>query len=149
MFLIQDTGETLLAHREKDFSKDAYESYLEFWGVMQATVIQQDAISELYKAIVGMPPKIPQGSAWRELREFRIISAGHPANRTSGLPAPQRSFMGRTGRDCARVQYEIWDAHTRTLKHPVVNLGQMLDRYDQQVEAVLMDVLRSMKAQWP
>ena len=52
MYLIQDTGEAAWTHMEGDFSKDPMRAYLEFWGVMQAIEIQQDAIFQLHRAAV-------------------------------------------------------------------------------------------------
>ena len=150
MFLIADTGESIDVHRRRDFSPDPLASYLEFWGVMQAVIIQQDAIGELHKAVVGNAPvAAAAGSAWRALRELRIQCAGHPANRSQGVPAPQRSFMGRMPRTYQRVQYETWDAHTQSRTHPIVNLGQMLDDYDVEASSLLISVLQAMKVQWP
>jgi hypothetical protein len=62
MYLIQDTGEAIAAHRSVGFSLDASLAYIEFWGVMQAIVIQQDAICELYKAVVGSELQTQKGS---------------------------------------------------------------------------------------
>jgi hypothetical protein len=149
MFLIQDTAESLSVHRKQEFSRDPHISYLEFWGVMQAVIIQQNAIGELYRSVVATALNVPRPTPWSTLRDFRIQSAGHPANRTRGVPAAQRSFMGRMSRDYAHVQYELWDASTNRVTHPTVNLGQMLDEYDVQAAGVLADVLQSMKQQWP
>jgi len=149
MFLIADTGESLMAHRQEDFSSDPYASYLEFWGVMQAIIIQQDSIRELHKAIIATSLVIPRPSAWWQLRELRIQSAGHPANRSRGVRAPQRTFMGRMPRSYSHVQYELWDAHTGKTTHPTVDLGQILDNYDLQASGFLAGILQSMRAQWP
>jgi hypothetical protein len=150
MFLIADTGEAMLDHRKRDFSHDPYQSYLEFWGVMQAVVIQQDAIKELYKAMIeGRPPVLAPGSAWEQLRSLRIQCAGHPANRSLHVPAPQRSFMSRLPRSYARVTYETWDAHGRTRSHPVVDLGRIFDEYDVEASRLLTTILSAMKAKWP
>jgi len=64
-------------------------SYIEIWGVMQALSIQQDAITELHKVIVGNKPKT--GPAWSELRNLRHLTTGHPANRSQGVPGTQQS----------------------------------------------------------
>jgi hypothetical protein len=53
MYLLQDSTESLIQHRERGFSADPLAAYLEFWGVMQAAIIQQDAIAELHRAIFG------------------------------------------------------------------------------------------------
>jgi hypothetical protein len=51
MYLILDATESLWVHRNKGFAADPMKHILEFWGVMQAIVIQQDSIGELYWAI--------------------------------------------------------------------------------------------------
>ena len=51
MYLIQDTGELVQSHMKHGFSSDPWLAYIEFWGVMQAIFIQQDAINEFYEAM--------------------------------------------------------------------------------------------------
>src|SRR5262249_39327816 len=96
MSLIQDTGEAVEADLATDFSSDPMRAYLEFWGVMQAIFIQQDAIHELHLVIAGARPILPPGSAWASLREVKNTCAGHPANGCKPGPAAQRTFMGRS-----------------------------------------------------
>jgi hypothetical protein len=151
MYLIQDTGEAIFVHMAKDFSADPMQAYLEFWGVMQAINIQQDAILQMHKAVVGSARKIRLGKAWRELRNVRHACAGHPASRTHGVPGggPQRTFMGRSFGNYNVIRYELWDAITEKSRYPVINLRQMINDYDAEASAVLNDVLSTMKSKWP
>ena len=149
MYLIQDTGEAVSAHMEAGFSKDPMRAYIEFWGVMQATVVQQDAICELYKAILGVGARIPAEGAWRVIRRTRDLCVGHPANRSRGVPAAQRTFMGRMFGDYERIQYELWDAKSRETTHPAFNLRELINSYDDEASHVLSSILGHMKAQWP
>jgi len=149
MYLIQDTGEAVAAHMDRGFSTDPMCAYLEFWGVMQAIDIQQDAIFQIHQAVVGSPPTIQAESSWSSLRDTRHLCAGHPANRSHGVPAPQRTFMGRSFGEYGRIQYEMWDAHTGSLTHRVFNLRQMINGYDLEAQAVLNVVLSTMKSKWP
>jgi hypothetical protein len=149
MYLLQDTGEALLTHMAMGFSPDPMQAYLEFWGVMQAIDIQQDAIFQVHEAVVGSTPKIRSGSAWKQLRDTRHLCAGHPAKRTHGVPAPQRTFMSRSFGNYDRIQYELWDASTGATTHPSFNLRQMINRYDAEASVVLDGVLSAMKAKWP
>jgi hypothetical protein len=87
MYLIQDTGEAVARHMAGDFSTDFLRAYLEFWGVMQAINIQQDAISELHRVIVGSKPTTGPNSAWSRLRDKRNLCAGHPARRSHSVIA--------------------------------------------------------------
>jgi hypothetical protein len=149
MYLIQDTGEAVQRHMAADFSADPLRAYLEFWGVMQAIFIQQDAISELYRVVIGNKPTINPDSDWASLRTVRNICAGHPASRTIGVPAPQRTFMGRSFGRYDRITYELWDASGTNPTHPTFNLRQMIVDYDGQASQILQSVLTAMKARWP
>ncbi len=150
MYLIQDTSEALYAHMARGFSSDAMFAYIEFWGVMQAIEIQQDAINELHTAVVGCAPPPPaKASAWNRLRDKRHLLAGHPAKRKFGLQAPQRTFMGRSFGTYASIKYEMYDAQSSKRTHPTFNLRQMIDEYDAEATQLLDDVLDTMKSRWP
>jgi hypothetical protein len=102
---------------------------------MQAVDIQQDAIFQIHKATVGAGLTVPAGSAWAQLRDTRHLCAGHPASRKHGVPAPQRTFMGRSFGNYDRIQYELWDASTGLTTHPSFNLRQMINSYDVEASA--------------
>lgn len=149
MYLIQDTAEAVYTHIARGFSPDPMLAYIEFWGVMQATDIQQDAILQLHKAVVGNTPAVQKGSAWDKLRDTRHLCAGHPANRRHGVPAPQRTFMGRMFGNYEQIKYELWDEQIGTTTHPTFNLRQMIEDYDVQAGEVLESVLSTMRSRWP
>jgi hypothetical protein len=145
MYLIDDTGSAVWSHMREGFSPDPMRAYIEFWGVMQAIVIQQDAIRQLHEAVVCTPPIIPTDSAWKNLRKMRDLCAGHPAHRSHGVTAPQRTFMGRSFGDYNGIKLELWDAHTAKITHPVFNLRKMIEAYDLEVCAILTNVLTKMR----
>lgn len=149
MYLIQDTGEAVADHMSRGFSKNPFPAYLEFWGVMQAIDIQQEAIFQIHKAVVGSTPTIQSGSSWSKIRDTRHLCAGHPAKRSHRVPAPQRTFMGRSFGGYDQIKYEMWDANTGTSTHPVFNLRQMIRDYDAEASVVLQTVLSTMKKKWP
>ena len=142
-FLIGDTAEAISNHMNQGFSDSALTAYVEFWGVMQALFIQQDAIKELYRAIHGMELSIrPNGSAWQTLREKRNILVGHPAKKDKPL---RRSFMGRIGITYERIQYEQWNADSGQRTYPIFNLRKLIERYDIEASEVLTEVLATMQ----
>jgi hypothetical protein len=149
MFLIQDTAEAVHEHMARGFSPDPMMAYIEFWGVMQATDIQQDAIFELHKAVVGETPTITKASAWWKLRDIRHLCAGHPANRSKDVPASQRTFMRRGFGNYDRIVYELYDAHTKAITHPTFDLRKMIDDYDTEAGHVLGSILSAMCEKWP
>lgn len=147
-FLIQDTAEAVSAHMQAGFSPEAMSAYIEFWGVMQALVIQQDAIAELHTAIFGYPPALERRSSWFELRELRNRCAGHPANKRA-TAGTLRSFMGRMFGGYARVQYEQYNSATDEITHPTFDLRSLIQSYDAQAASVLSTVLAEMKRKCP
>jgi hypothetical protein len=150
MYLIQDTGESVQLHMQRGFSSDPLRAYIEFWGVMQAIFIQQDAIRELYKAVIGSSLNILTSSDWSKLRDVRNLCAGHPANRTQGVPATQRSFMGRGFGSYNQIRYELWDARMpQQPSHPRFNLRAMIKAYDVEGAQALKMVLSALATKWP
>lgn len=152
MLLLQDTGEALRTHRRRDFCPSALMAYIEFWGVVQAVIIQQDAIVEL-AASVGAPA-VSGGAAWKDIRDFRNLLVGHPANKTSGpkshcAKGPMRSFMGRQEKTYSELTYELWDGGAQTVSHPRVDLGKMIDAYEIEAADYLDAVLAHIRREWP
>lgn len=59
------------------------ERYLMVFGVLQAFIVQQDALRFMHKLLVDpeTPKKFkPKGTAWMQLRDLRDSVAGHPAS---------------------------------------------------------------------
>ncbi len=151
MYLLQDSTESLWQHRERGFASDPLFAYLEFWGVMQAAIIQQDAIAEIYNVMVGQrfSARRQNLQAWLEVRELRNICAGHPAKRDRPRNTPiTRSFMGRAFGGYDEITYERWEQGVGTT-HPRVRLGALLDAYAVEAEGQLSAVLATMKSSWP
>jgi hypothetical protein len=147
MLLVQDTGEALRSHRHRDFSASSMASYIEFWGVMQAVVIQQDALLQLADAL-GAPKSSP-GRAWEAIRDFRNVLAGHPAKKTSRAKGPLRAFMGRQQKSYSELTYELWDAAADRISHPQINLGSMIEDYEAEACDHLSAILEHMCQAWP
>jgi hypothetical protein len=151
MYLMQDTTESMLTHRRAGFSTDPLRAYLEFWGVMQAAIIQQDAIAEIYNVVLGRPLNAADRNlkAWLEVRNLRNLCAGHPAKKTLPRSEPlSRTFMGRAFGGYESLTYEQWQ-HGAGTSHPRVPLGLLLNAYAREAEAELAAVLLTMKKRWP
>jgi hypothetical protein len=147
MYLLQDTTGSLQEHRSRGFHTDPLSSCLEFWGLMQAIIIQQDAICELHSTICANTLDTSSLKAWRELRNLRNICAGHPAKKTHGGPLT-RTFMGRAFGSYSSLTYECWEKGRGT-SHPNVALGKLIDAYALEAGAAMQTVLSDMRAKWP
>jgi hypothetical protein len=146
-YLIQDTAEAVAAHLGRGFSKDPMAAYLEFWGVMQAIVIQPEAVCELYWSVLGEIPATQSAPSWGALKDLRNRCAGHPAKKTkkNAKGASMRSFMGRGRWTYERVMYEQYDSATGELTHPTFDLKALIQSYDAEAASVLGTVLAEMK----
>jgi len=144
---IQDTAESIIRHREVGFSEDPSSSYLEFWGVLQATFILQDAIHEMRYALVGetsLPVDVRRSSiAWLRLRELRNDAVGHPTKR-GGAPV-KRCVTGRQPKSYESITLtfyqggSVWNENLR--------LGQLLDELDVEASKVIRGLHNQLKKQ--
>jgi hypothetical protein len=147
MYLLQDSTESLLAHRQLGFSAQPLSAYLEFWGIMQALIIQQDALCELHEVVLGSRANTLALVAWNELRELRNLCAGHPAKKTHRSPL-NRTFMGRNFGSYSDFTYERWEKGAG-ISHPHIALGSLIDRYAAEAASLLSAVLVEFTKRWP
>jgi len=77
MDIIDDVDSATNAYLDNEFPTDIGERYLRVYGAMQGLFLQQDALSDLIKAI--HPAKeIRQNDVLKDVREARNASVGHP-----------------------------------------------------------------------
>lgn len=149
MYLLKDSTESLSWHRTQGFARDPLQAYLEFWGLMQAIIIQQDSISEIFELITGNKLDSKSCLAWSEIRNIRNLCAGHPAKRDRPKRLPlARTFMGRMFGGYETFKYERWEQGVGTT-HPDVKLAALLDMYAVEAEAKLVEILDAMRTRWP
>ena len=147
MYLLQDSTESMWCHRRQGFASDPHQAYLEFWGLMQAAIIQQDSIIEIFEVITGTEFDSKSLVSWSEIRNLRNICAGHPAKRDRPKPLT-RSFMGRNFGGYESLKYERWEKGVGTT-YPNVKLAALLDAYAVEAEAKLGEILNAMHTRWP
>jgi hypothetical protein len=158
-YLLQDTAESLDIHRASGFPQNPHQAYIEFWGVMQGIIIQQDSIGELYDEIIGKrlnpPPKLKYPHNWKKLRVLRNICAGHPANKNRPKKDPlRRSFIGRGNISYHTLTYEVWTENQgkhilECIEHPEVPLGELIDAYVGEAAQIMAEILAYIKKTWP
>jgi hypothetical protein len=149
-YLIQDTAESVAVHMRRGFSGNPHAAYIEFWGIMQALIIQQDAIVELHKSICDSAPKVRRPSPWFDIRDLRNRCAGHPAsNKNSSKGSTLRSFMGRHFGCYEQITYEQYDSRTGKTTHPKINMRELIGQYDLQAAQILCAVLAELKGKCP
>ncbi len=138
---IQDTAEALWSHRRNGFSKDTFVKYIEYYGLLQAIYLQQDAISALYKLFIGNKPDISSKPCWNQLRNLRHCTAGHPVGR--------RKFLSRNAISYNEVEYTWWPEGKRYPKNKIVNLSELLDKYSLEATSILQSILKFINQKCP
>jgi len=126
---IQDTGETLLVHRQRGFSSDQYERYFEYYGILQAVYMQQDAVSALHRLFVGAALDVSDKASWSQIRDLRNDTAGHPVGR--------KRFLNRNAIGYDRVNYSWWPEGSRFPKSEDIALAKLMDSYATEAAEVL------------
>lgn len=152
MYLIQDCGEAVLVHHQREFSSDPLSAYIEFWGVVQAIYIQQDAIKELYLAI--KEEKMEGNEDWKKIRDFRNRCVGHPS--ASEREKKIKTFMGRHFGTYDAIKVETYYPTGNDLKdsggflekvnHDTYNLSNMINAYDVEASEHLTRILEYMQS---
>ena len=106
------------------------ERYLVVWGVLQAFIIQQDAVRELHHMFVEPTKKKGFGSAfknWHELRGLRDATGGHP---TSPAHASSLMVVARASDDwgvLVRFQGKITPIHPYICNRLTQYEGELLE----------------------
>lgn len=99
MDIIDDTEWAFDSYLKHEFPTDAGEQYLRFYGVMQALFVQQDALSDLIKAI-HPSKKIEVNDVLIAIREARNASVGHPTQlKRKGVMSAHAMIRNSMGKD--------------------------------------------------
>lgn len=159
MVLLQDTSDAILAHRAKDFSDVPLQAYIEFWGIMQAVSLQQEALEELYRVIGGENLALGGFPFWGKIREKRNELAGRPAKKDrTKKHGVRRSFFGAHGIKYSGVRFEqytesgptktrIFD-DTGITTMAAFGLGDLITGYAGEADEVLQRILSCMEDRW-
>lgn len=151
MYIIQDTAENLSGHRIKGFSYDEKGrnlDYLELVGVLQLIYIQQDSIKNLYNLFSKSNLSFKKYPNLMKIRELRNSFIGHPSksdrNKEIGT---QYSFIGRNPISYSCLSYENYRERKfdeknqfAAIKHPKINLGEMIDKYEEDAISILEEI---------
>jgi hypothetical protein len=92
MDTLGDSVAALLHFESCGLGSSVEERYIRLYGMFQAIILQQDAISAIYRIYIGSELKVPKGSAWLRCRKLRNKATGHPVDYQHGT---FRVFLSR------------------------------------------------------
>lgn len=140
---VQDTAEAVMSHRAKGFTDNVYLRYVEYYGVLQAIYMQQDAIQALFELFMA-PDRINYSGLpnWQTLRDLRNDTVGHPVGKLKRLNRNQIAY------DCVNYQWFTKDKQS-SFKSENIDLGAVLDGYNCEAGGVLQSIWTRLEAECP
>jgi hypothetical protein len=113
--------------------------YLHLYGTLQAAYMQQDAISDLWRLLVGCKAPIDSLAGWRALREWRDI-----------VSHPQRSGPLISEMSIRKKGFDVW-LHKNPSKLPrrkTVDLLALLRAHEKDATTLLRQLELKLRAKW-
>lgn len=146
---LQDTSEAINFHYSNGFSTSPLGAYLEFWGVLQACIVQQDAINEMNYALTGNPKLFIKDNSmpdnWAKLRRLRNLAVGHPnRQQTRGEPL-RRSVTGRELKSYSSIKLAVYTNEKSEFDD--INLEALIRNYDREAAAILSPCVKLLEDQ--
>lgn len=93
---------------KRDAPKQRY-LYLETYGYLQALFVQQDAIRNLWEAMMPAAKRWRRSAPLTRIRELRNASIGHPTKQTHGVPETSFNLISQS-----TMSVNGFEMHTRT-----------------------------------
>ena len=153
---IQDTTSSIIVHRSEGFNQNRYIAFIEFLGVLQAVYVLQDSICHLRYSFTGRNTGIEEllGPAGKEIRNLRNLAVGHPTKqggmkKKEGSEAPiKRSVTGCIAYSYDHFEISVYsETEKQWWKVERINLGQLLDKYDQEAKHQMKDIYKKLAEQ--
>jgi len=125
----EDTMLALSNYERGGIGSDDGEKYLKLYGFLQATFLQQDAIRELYRLFIGNLDEPADASAWKQLRELRNLTVGHPIEKGQGKEPRRRTFITRFSLEAGSFDYQVWHQGTGETSFESADLSALYTAY--------------------
>jgi hypothetical protein len=123
------------------------ERFLAIYGLLQALVLQQDALCHLAEALKTTPVRLNRHRRLEEIRNIRNWSVGHPTKADRG-PALSHHAIARPklGRGGFSLHSSFDDGRFQYMYVPLPQLGRLQRRV---ISALLRSMLSELKAEVP
>lgn len=131
-----DSCSALIYFENEGIGTSTGEKYLRLYGVLQAIILQQDAINHLYRLFTENKLTIEDTSAWAKIREVRNMATGHPIGKKGkseeGL---LRIFLSQRSITSTGFTLMICEEKTGKTRHQKIDLKTLYEAY--KLEALL------------
>ena len=137
----EDAMLALSNYESGGIGSDDGEKYLKLYGFLQAIFLQQDAIRELYRLFVGNFAEPPDASAWKQLRELRNLTVGHPIEKGRGKEPRRRTFITRVSLKSDGFDYQVWHQGTLNTSFKSADLSALYAAYEKEASSSLRKIV--------
>lgn len=137
----EDTTLALSHYENEGIGLDEGEKYLRLYGFLQAIFLQQDAIKKLHELFVGSFTEPADTSAWKQLRELRNLTVGHPTEKGQGNQPRRRAFITRISLETDGFDYQVWHQETGKFSFERADLSAIYAVYKKEAVSFLGKVL--------
>ncbi len=124
------------------------EKYLRLYGMLQAIILQQDAISTLYKIFLNNTLMKKKNSSWLVIRNLRNLTVGHPIEKTSGGRGTKRCFISRITLGDSGFQLIIWNKDSEKNNHENIDLVYIYENYKDDAISHLKEIKQAIENNW-
>jgi hypothetical protein len=123
------------------------ERFLAIYGLLQALVLQQDALCHLAEALKTTPVRLNRHRRLEEIRNIRNWSVGHPTKADRG-PALSHHAIARAklGRGGFSLHSSFDDGRSQYMYVPLPQLARLQRRV---ISGLLRDMLHELRAEVP
>ena len=137
----EDAMLALSNYQSGDIGSDDGEKYLKLYGFLQAVFLQQDAIKELHRLFVGTFAQPGITSAWKQLRELRNLTVGHPLEKGLGKESRKRTFITRVSLRKGSFDYQVWDQATGRTSFESADLSPRYAAYEREAASYMRKII--------
>jgi hypothetical protein len=136
----EDTALALSDYESGATGSDDGEKYLKLYGFLQAVFLQQDAIRELHQLFAGNFAKPADATAWKQLRELRNLTVGHPIEK-GGKGQRRRTFITRVSLKSDGFDYQVWHEGTGSTSFESADLSTLYAAYEKEAASHLRKIV--------
>ncbi len=146
MDTLEDSCLALLDFESKGFGKNDGNKYLRLYGFFQAIILQQDSINNLYKIFLKKKLKTKK-SAWKQLRDLRNLTTGHPINygEFRNDKKVKRCFISRITINNKGFQLIIWNKEKGKDDFKNIDLNLIYGQYKSEAIKYLQEIYNVQK----
>ena len=147
MNILGDTCLALEYYEASGIGDDYGEKYLKLYGVLQAIILQQDSICQIYRIFLGSVLQPGSDPAWKRIRNLRNLTVRHPVEKND-KNGNKRCFISRVSIENDSFQVMIWNKDKEQKEFEDINLTTLYEEYKTGTVEYLKSIYQAQIKKW-